>query len=201
MKNVNKTKKIFLLILFIILLILFIMVGSKDYSNLDKDEHKIFSQEFKEVPDENVFIYANSSKIYNVMQQMENKIIFFGFKQNEFSGHYAKILNEAAIVNGVDEILYYDFYKDREENNGTYESIVLFLKNHLNKNDIGKVDLVAPSMVVIKNKKIIYYDEETAYINGLITPGDYWTDYNSELKKKTLSYVFKDFKKGDLNGK
>lgn len=193
MKNLNKTQKIISLIIFIILLGAFIIVGSKEYKITEENEHKVFSNEYNVVPDDNVFAYANSSKIYNILQNKEDAIIFLGFKQNEFSASYAKLLNEVAKKTGVNEILYYDFYNDRNNNNGTYESIVLKLESYLYKTDLGKMDLVAPSMIVIKNKNIIYYDDETAYIKGNITPRDYWTEYNVGLKKATLTYVFNKF--------
>lgn len=200
MKNLSKTQKLISFILFIILLIAFIIVGNREYKRAEEDEHKVFSQEYKEVPHDNVFVYANSSKIYNILQKKEDAIIFLGFKQNDFTGYYAKIINEVAKEVGIKEILYYDFYNDRVNNNGTYESIVLKLESYLFKNDLGKMDLIAPSIIVIKNENIIYYDDETAYIKGNNTPKDYWTVYNVGLKKATLTYIFNEFME-DINGK
>lgn len=196
MKNLSKKQKIFSLIIFIFLLGAFIYVGTRDYKLKETDEHKIFSQEYPVVPKKNVFVYANGSKIYNAIKN-DNAIIFFGFKQNDFSGAYAKMLNEVAIEVGVKEILYYDFYEDRKNNNGTYESIVLMLENYLNKNDLGETNLVAPSMLVVKDNQILYYDEETAYTSSNISPEDYWCDYNIGLKEATLNYVFTEYMEGN----
>lgn len=195
MKNLNKKNKVVSLIAFITLLGAFIYVGTKDYKVLEVDEHKIFSNEYPEVPNKNVFVYSNSTKVYNKLKN-DNAIIFFGFSKNEFSGAYAKILNEVAIESGIKEILYYDIHEDRENNNGTYESIVLLLKSYLHKNDLEEVNLVAPSMVVVKRGQIIYYDEETAFSLAPLKPGDYWNEYNTDLKKATLKYVFEKYMEG-----
>ncbi|MBO5095850.1 MAG: hypothetical protein J6B98_03160 [Bacilli bacterium] len=192
MKNLSKKQKLISFILFIVLLGAFIFVGTRDYEIKEVDEHKVFSNEYKIVPNENVFVYVNSSKIYTSLKS-GSSIIFFGFSKNEFSGHYAKIINEVATEKGIKEILYYDFYEDRENYNGTYESIVLLLEDYLNKNDLGKVDLVAPSMVVVKNGKILFYDEETAYTPVKINPDDYWNEYNVGIKKATLGYIFDEY--------
>lgn len=192
MKNLSKKQKLISFILFIVLLGAFIFVGTRDYEIKEVDEHKVFSNEYKIVPNENVFVYANSSKIYTSLKS-GSSIIFFGFSKNEFSGHYAKIINEVATEKGIKEILYYDFYEDRENYNGTYESIVLLLEDYLSKNDLGKVDLVAPSMVVVKNGKILFYDEETAYTPVKINPDDYWNEYNVGIKKATLGYIFDEY--------
>ena len=60
-----------------------------------------------------------------------------GYPENTWSGYYANILNEAAKDCGITEILYYDFYEDRENRNGTYQSIVLSLSNYLVTLDDG----------------------------------------------------------------
>ena len=192
MKNLSKKQKLISFILCIVLLGAFIFVGTRDYEIKEVDEHKVFSNEYKIVPNENVFVYANSSKIYTSLKS-GSSIIFFGFSKNGFSGHYAKIINEVATEKGIKEILYYDFYEDRENYNGTYESIVLLLEDYLSKNDLGKVDLVAPSMVVVKNGKILFYDEETAYTPVKINPDDYWNEYNVGIKKATLGYIFDEY--------
>lgn len=192
MKNLTKKQKLISLLLFIILLIGFIVVGTRDYKIKETDEHQIFSDEFKEVPKENVFKYANSSKIYSSINKGD-ALIFFGFNENEFTGPYARILNEVAIQNNIKEILYYDFYEDRKNNNGTYESIVKYLETYLTKNDLGKIELSAPSFVIIKDKNILYYDDETSRVLSALTKDSYWTEYNEGLKKATLDTAFKAY--------
>lgn len=190
MKKLQKNK--ISLLLFIILLIGFIWVGTREYKTQEVDEHQIFSDEFKEVSKDNVFKYANASNVYNALNK-GNALIFFGFNENEFTGKYASILNEAALENGISEILYYDFYEDRKNSNGTYESIVNYLKNYIYKDDLGQIHLAAPSFVIVKNKEILYYDEETAHVLSVLTPESYWTDYNVGLKKETLNAAFQNY--------
>lgn len=199
MKNSSKKQKIISGVLFIGLLIGFIFVGTRDYKIKEPDQHKVFSNEYKIVPTDNVFVYSNSTKISNILKNGTG-IIFFGFNKNEYSGYYAKLLNEVAIEKGIKEISYYDFYEDRKNLNGTYQNIVLLLGNYLQKDDLGKVNLVAPSMVIVKDGKILYYDAETSFVPALINVEDYWTDYNIGLKKASLSYMIDEYLMEETNG-
>ena len=124
----NKGQMIIYMFLFIILLSLFIFLGNLDYHTELADNIR-FSQEFNLVPAENVFQYTNAQDT-NLLLASPKAIILFGFN-NEWVNYYAKIVNEVAIEEGIDKIYYYDFLMDRSNNNGTYETIVNYLKNNI----------------------------------------------------------------------
>lgn len=199
MKNLKKSEKIIYFILFVIMIVLFIVIGKHDFSDPEMNDHKKFAEEYNLVPEKNVFKYANNSETYAALKN-GNVIVLFGFPKNAFTAAYANLVNEVAIECKIDEILYYDFYQDRKNNNGTYESIVNYLGNYLYKTDNNKVDLTAPSMVVVKDGSIMYYDNETSYTYRDITSDDYWTLYNKDLKKTTFKSVFTKYKE-NKNGK
>lgn len=192
MKQNNNKKKIISIILFLILLGGFVYIGTRDYKDKETDEHKIFSKEFSGVDEKNIFKYINSTQANSAINS-GNGIIFFGFSKNEFTGPYAAILNEVAMQCGIKEILYYDFYEDRKNNNGTYENIVNQLKTYLLKNDTGKIDIMAPSLLIIKNGEIQYYDDETSQTLSYVTPKSYWTEYNKGAKVAIFTEMFKQY--------
>ena len=118
-----------------------------------------------------------------------------GYPENAWSGYYANILNEAAKDSGIKEILYYDFYEDRENKNGTYQSIVLNLSNYLITLDDGTEDIYAPTLVIVKNGKIIAFDNETAFTKGNITPDIYWDEYQTGIKYNNFKTMFQEYLK------
>ena len=116
-----------------------------------------------------------------------------GYPANSWSGYYANILNEAAKATGIEEILYYDFYLDRENSNATYQSIVLSLSNYLYTLDDGSQDIHAPTLIIIKDGNIIGFDQETAFMLGNTEPEEYWNKLRTGLKYNTFQTMFKEF--------
>lgn len=192
MKNVSKKWKIIYFVIFVILLAGFIWIGKKDFKANDVSDNLKFSQEYKEVTKKNVFKYANSTDVYTAIKT-DRVIIFFGFPQNQFSGTYAKIVNKVAQSKSIPTILYYNFYHDRKNKSATYESIVNYLKDYLHQNDLGKINLSAPSLLVVKDGKIIYYDEEVSYLPANLDAKTYWNKYNIGLKETTLETVMTEY--------
>jgi hypothetical protein len=112
---------------------------------------------------------------------------------SEWVNYYAKILNDVAKQTGVKNINYYDFLEDRKNSNGTYESIVEKLSKYATVDDEGKKNIYAPSLLVIKDSKIIYFDNETSINQGDITPEVYWNEYQTGLKTSMLKEIFTEY--------
>ena len=119
----KKIKRIFQGMLFILIIIGFIYIGTRDFDTDEVVDNERFDEEYANVDKDNVFKYASAVDVYASFQK--DAIIFMGYPANIWSGYYANILNEAAKVSGIKEILYYDFYLDRENKNATYQSVVL----------------------------------------------------------------------------
>ncbi len=187
----KKLIKIFQGIAFIAIIIAFIYVGTLDFSPKEIIDNEKFDQEYEMVSSDNVFVYANARDVYSALKG--NAIIFMGFPANKWTGYYANILNEAAKSSNIKEILYYDFYEDRNNKNATYQSIVLKLNNYVLTLDNGTKNIYAPTLVVVKNGNIVYFDNETALILGSTKPEDYWTELKIGLKTNSLKTMFKDY--------
>ncbi len=187
----KKLIKIFQGIAFIAIIIAFIYVGTLDFSPKEIIDNEKFDQEYEMVSSDNVFVYASARDVYSALKG--NAIIFMGFPANKWTGYYANILNEAAKSSNIKEILYYDFYEDRNNKNATYQSIVLKLNNYVLTLDNGTKNIYAPTLVVVKNGNIVYFDNETALILGSTKPEDYWTELKIGLKTNSLKTMFKDY--------
>lgn len=192
MKMNKKIKRIFQGILFVLIIGAFIYIGTRDFSNEVEIDNEKFDSEYKNVDKDNVFVYATATEVYSKLKN-GTAIIFMGFPNNEWSGYYANILNQAAKESGISEILYYNFLEDRTNKNATYQSIVLKLSNYMTTKDDGTKDLYAPTLIIIKNGKIITYDNETAFNIGNIKPTEYWNEYRTGIKLNNFKTMFNEY--------
>ena len=128
-----------------------------------------------------------------MVASLKKGIVFFGNKDNKWSQYYAKIINDVAKNVGIEEIYYYDFYADRDQNNGTYEDILKNLKDYVLYNDFGKANIYAPTLLVVNDNEVKYFDYETAFIEGEIEPDKYWTKEKIEQKEEELEMVFLEY--------
>ena len=189
----KKVKLILQGILFVVIIVGFIYIGTRDFNKEVVVDNERFDADYVNVSKDNVFKYANAVEVYQALKG--NAIIFMGYPANVWSGYYANILNEAAKDAGIKEILYYDFYEDRENRNGTYQSIVLSLTNYLVTLDDGTEEIYAPTLVIVKNGKVIAFDNETAFTKGNITPEVYWDEYQSGIKYNNFKIMFQEYLK------
>ncbi len=192
MKFFKNKRNAIKLILFCIMIYLFAYLGTKEYQT-DVVDNIRFANEYKDISKNNVFVYLNENKVLEILNG-KSGILFMGFPSNIWSHYYAEYLNEVAINNHIEEIYYYDFRKDRNLNNNTYTNIVNKLKEYLTFDDIGNMDLSAPTIVIVKNGEILYFDDEITYIKGDIRPEDYFTDYRKNLVKTNFDLAIKSFK-------
>ncbi len=201
MINVNKlfkskTQMVIYIILTIIIIILFILIGTYDFNKEVKSEALKINQTLTMVDKDNVYKFTNSSEVNNLINNTTaNGIVLFGFKENCWTNYFAKYVNEVAKSVGIKEIGYYDFLSDRNESNGTYETIVNDLSIYLKYNDLGSSDIEAPALLVIKDGNILAYIDDTSYRTGDITPDIYWNEYNISIFKDKLNTIFTEYVK------
>ena len=203
----NKNKRLFknniqmvvYLIVFAVLIGAFIFLGTRNYKINNKSDHEKFNDDFSLVNNDNVFEYANNSQV-RLLINGGNDIIFFGTNSSKWADYYAMVLNEAAQESGIKKIYYYDFFEDRENKNGTYQSIVEKLSRYVKTDDKGNKNFYSPTLLVMKNHEILYFDDETAFTTGGITPDTYWTEDQIANKKQVLKLVFKEYIGSDEHG-
>lgn len=183
----SKTHLVVSLILFCILIYLFIYLGTRTY-NVEVPDNKDMAARFSLVSEDNVYKIVNASDVRSIASGSTG-IVLFG-TENEWVNYYAYIVNKVALETGVKEIYYYDFFKNRSDNNGTYEDIVNRLSDYVTYNDKGVAEIYAPSLLVVKNNKVLLFDSATSFVKGNITPSAYWTRTVQEDKEFELKEVF-----------
>lgn len=185
-------KRILQVILFVLIIGAFIFVGTRDFTKKVTVDNERFDKEYSNVSKDNVFVYANAQDVYTRFKN-GNAVVFMGFPSNKWSGYYAEMLNTAAKESGIKEILYYDFKKDREEKNATYQSIVLKLSSYTYTNDNGTQNIYAPTMFIIKDGKVMYFDNETSIMKGNLSPDDYWNENRKAVQINNFKMMFQDY--------
>ena len=184
------------IILFVIFIVLFIYFGTLENTTKKTSESDKFKNEYKEVNEDNVFVYLNAAETLDYIKK-DNILILFGMKNNSFVGNYANILNEVAKNVGIEKIYYYDLTEDRKIKNGTYQSIVNYWKDYAVSLDDGSKNIYAPSLLVKNDGIITYFDDEDAIVHGETNANDYFDNYRTNLKKITLKSVLEDYKKNE----
>lgn len=183
----SKTQMIIYLIIFCLLIYGFIYLGKKDYK-VEVNDNERFASEFSLVSKDNVFKYVNATDARMVAKGAKG-IVLFG-TQNEWVNYYAYMVNKVAKEVGVKEIYYYDFTKNRKDNNGTYEDIVKTLSNYVTYNDKGVAEIYAPTLLVVSNDEVLLFDNETSFVNGEITPSTYWNSTKEDAKENEIREAF-----------
>lgn len=192
----NKIQMIIYSILMIIILALFIVIGRHDFNENVSTEAELFHNIYTNVPKDNVYVMSNAVDVNTVVSSKNNSgIILFGFSTNKWTSYYAEYINEVAKKENISEILYYDFFKDRNEKNGTYEKIVESLSVYTTFNDVNHADIFAPTLVVVKNGEVIAFLDETAEREGKIDPETYWNQFKVSEFKSQLSDIFREYLK------
>ena len=186
----NKWQMLIYCLLFIALIGAFIYLGTLDYDDTLPDNEE-FANNFSLVPEDNVFVYANATDALMIANGTKG-IVLFG-TTNEWVNYYANIVNKVAKEMGIDKIYYYDFVGNRQDNNGTYEAIVEKLSNYVTYNDYGTAEIYAPTLLVVSNDKVLLFDTETSFVEGNISPSEYWNSFNESAKKKELRNVFSKY--------
>ena len=183
----SKTQMVIYIIIFCLLIYAFIYLGKKEYK-VELPDNEKFSSMFSMVSTDNVFKIVNATEARMVSRGAKG-IVLFG-TENEWVNYYAYIVNKIAKEVGIEEIYYYDFIKNRKDNNGTYEDIVKTLSNYVTYNDKGVAEIYAPSLLVVSNDKVILFDSETSFVKGEITPSTYWNTAKEDAKENEIREAF-----------
>ncbi len=199
--KINKKKmpllqKIFYIASFIFLICSFIYLGTKDF-NLPQTkltDNEAFAMEYG-ISKNNSFTYKTSKEIIDILKQGSG-IILLSYPENKWSKNIAETLNSVGNENNIKEIYYYNFKKDKSNNNRFYVEITEFLKSYLPVIDMESIELRAPTVIMVKNGKILYYNDETSIVRGKETIEKYWTNERILNKKEEFQNAIKDFMGG-----
>lgn len=190
----NKAKKalrgIFYLMAFGLIIACFIYLGEK-YSSNSKDEVLTIKDYYKNI--ENIDIEPISgTKFINFIKKGDD-IIIIGSHTSKWSEKYIEIVSEVLKEMNITKTYYYDLNNDKSQKNSNYYKIIELLDGYLIETDGGENNILAPSLYIIDNGEVRYYNVETTAMPNIIDPDEYWTKeqietFKTEIKNAITKY-------------
>lgn len=175
-------KKILLVIAVFLIGLGFILHNNTKCST-DLSDHAKFSKEYPTVSNDNLFVYRSIDEIITILKHGTG-VVYLGFPKCPWCQSYVKYLNEAAKEIGVEKIYYFNIYNDRDKNTEAYQKIVSILTGKLHHNKEGKERIYVPSLTMVKEGKIVGYNDETSTLSG--KPSEHWTADKVNKLKETI---------------
>ena len=172
-------------LLLIVGLVLF-LVFKKNKINKNIDEEKIkFAEEYKTTKD-NVFTYRTIEEINKILKNGTG-LVFLGFPECPWCRGYVPIINEVAKKEGLEKIYYFNIYEDRKNNTEEYQEMVKLLKGFLRYDDEGNERIYAPSLIAVKNGKILEFDDTRYWDNKKYDSAEeFWQSADLKPMKEKL---------------
>lgn len=157
--------------------------------------NKKFNEEYTLVDKDNVYVYKSINDIINVLSNGTG-IVYLGFPECPWCQRYVVYLNILAKEYNVKEIYYYNIKYARSNNTKEYQKIVEILKDLLPYDDNGNKKVFVPTVVFVKNGKVIALDDETSTISDGTTPDEYWNQERINLFNSKMDSYFKTYNAG-----
>lgn len=151
-----------------------------------------FNNEYNLIDENNVFVYKSIDDILITLDKGTG-IIFLGFPECSWCQNYVKYLNDVAVSKNIDIIYYYNFKSIRESNTEKYKKLVNRLDDYLFLDDTGSYRLYAPTLVIVKEGKILSFDNETSLMTNPILPNEYWSEEKINSFKEKIGNYFDEY--------
>ena len=182
-------RKIVYLCLFALIMGAFVYL-SKKYEAPQEEKVIEFSSYYEGIETDKF----NIIKANTLLKQLKNGkyIIFIGNHTSSWSEAYAYILTECLEELNI-RISYYDLDSDKSQKNSNYYKIRERLKNHLVSTDDNDSNLLAPSLYIVDNGKVKYYNVATSAVKNTTKIEEYWTNYNKESFKREIKKNIKRY--------
>lgn len=157
--------------------------------------NKKFNEEYTLVDRDNVYVYKSINDIINVLSKGTG-IVYLGFPECPWCQRYVVYLNNLAKEYNIEEIYYYNIKDARSNNTKEYQKIVEILNDLLPYDDNGNKKVFVPTVVFVKNGKVIALDDETSTISDGTTPDEYWNQERINLFNSKMDSYFKTYNAG-----
>ena len=178
-------------LLLIVGLVLF-LVFKKNKINKNIDEEKIkFAEEYKTTKD-NVFTYRTIEEINKILKNGTG-LVFLGVPECPWCRGYVPIINEVAKKEGLEKIYYFNIYEDRKNNTEEYQEMVKLLKGFLRYDDEGNERIYAPSLIAVKNGKILEFDDTRYWDNKKYDSAEeFWQSADLKPMKEKITKMINE---------
>ena len=160
--------------------------------NKNIDEEKIkFAEEYKTTKD-NVFTYRTIEEINKILKNGTG-LVFLGFPECPWCRGYVPIINEVAKKEGLEKIYYFNIYEDRKNNTEEYQEMVKLLKGFLRYDDEGNERIYAPSLIAVKNGKILEFDDTRYWDNKKYDSAEeFWQSADLKPMKEKITKMINE---------
>lgn len=194
-KTKDLIRKIIYGILFLAMIIAFVYLSEK-YADNSKDRVLTINDYYSQI-DNPKYEVIRGTKLISLLKSGKN-IIYIGSNTSEFASKYIEELDTVIRETNIDKIYYYDINNDKAQKNSNYYEICELLSGYLITTDGSQNNLLAPSLYIIDEGKVKYYNIETAAMKNTDTPEEYWT---AEKESAFISEVTTAINKYYLNNK
>ncbi len=184
-------KKVVYAVLFIAMIGAFIYLSEKYKSNAD-DPVRVITDYYDLKLDKDKYTVITGGGFINLIQHGRN-IIIVGSKTSSWSKEFVKQLDIALTEAEVDQVYYYDINNDKSQKNSNYYKIKELLNGSLTTTDGSKNNLLAPSLYIIIDGEVKYYNVDTVAMKNTIQVEDYWKEekklaFRKEVKEAITKY-------------
>lgn len=190
MKTKSIIRKIIYGILFIAMVFAFIYLSEKYASNSDP---KILTiNDYYGDLDNDRFEVIRGKMFISLIKKGKN-IIFVGSSTSEYSKKYIEILDEILEENKIEKIYYYDINNDKSQKNSNYYDIRELLNGSLSTTDGSNNNLLAPSLYIIEDNDVKYYNIDTVVMKNTDTVESYWTEEQIQSFKEEITEAIQKY--------
>lgn len=156
-----------------------------------------FASEYTKVPADNRFVYSNSEEVIDIFENGTG-IVFLGFKECPWCQQLAPVINEAAEAESLDKIYYLDIRQSRQENSQSYQKLIDFLGDYLEKDADGNPRIYVPDVTAVVNGKITsrFQNEED---ENATSPEAFWNNERYKRGVEQAREMIKEVQKTSAN--
>ena len=176
-KTKSIIRKIIYIILFLFMATAFVYLSEKYASN---SEPKIYTiTDYYADNTNSYYEVVSGNKMINLLRNGHN-IIFIGSSSSKYSQKYIEEIDKIFNNLKIDKVYYYDLNNDKYQQNSNYYKIRELLNGYLTTTDDSDNNLLAPSLYIVNNGTVEYYNTETSTMKNTADVESYWS-YEQEL--------------------
>ena len=150
-------------------------------------------EQYPEITGESMFIDASQEQVLNMLENGTG-IVFFSWIDCPWCHGYIDLVNNAAIENDIN-VLYYDIYNDRQENNEFYKKVISIVKDDIGNFPYQTNGEIKKAYDSDGNPRI-YVPMTICVAQGKIYSIDYSSSMESDYEKNFESYWNEEIKAG-----
>ena len=172
-KTKSLLRKIIYIILFLLMAVAFVYLSEKYSSNSERKVYTI--NDYYAENNNKYYEVVTGNKMISLLRNGHN-IIFIGSSSSIYSQKYIEEIDKIFNSLKIDKVYYYDLNNDKYQQNSNYYEIKELLDGYLTSTDDSDNNLLAPSLYIINNGQVEYYNTETSTMKNTSSIESYWTE-------------------------